>query len=64
VEENVDHATQVLCSQFPSDGDLTSISVLDRLQFPRYTIAYTSYKTVAVVQADIDESVYDSIKSP
>jgi len=51
-EANADHATQVGCCQISK--------FLDRLQFPQYTVAYISQKTVAVVQA-ADESNFERL---
>jgi len=37
--------------KFPCVGNQTSSGILDTLQFPQYTVVYTSQKTVVVIQA-------------
>jgi len=39
----------------------TISSIADWLQFPQYTVAYTSQKTVAVIQAAANESMYERL---
>ena len=55
------HVTQHRCDvvEFPCIGDQTSSGILDWLQFPQYTVAFTGQKTVAVIQAAADESMYE-----
>jgi len=42
-------------------GIQTSSYILDWLQFPQYTVSYTSQKTVAVIQAGAEKSMYERL---
>jgi len=47
--------------EFPFVGNQTSSGILDLLQFCQYTVAYTGQKTVAVIQAAANESMYERL---
>jgi len=60
-ETNADHSTRVWCVQFSECRWLNEQRVLDRLQVLLYIVTYTNQKTVVIVQADSDESVYERL---
>jgi len=55
--------TQHRCDVFelPCDGNQTSSSILDWLQFPQSTIAYTIQKNNPIIQAATNESMYERL---